>query len=63
MDENTGGWTGKMAQWINYLLCKHEDLNLDPQNPYTMPGLAARMSVTPVLGRQWWEDLWGPLAS
>lgn len=39
-----------MAQWINCLLNKHEDLSLDPQRPYQIPGMAARMSVTLVLG-------------
>lgn len=30
-------WIGEMAQWANYgakLLCKHEDLSMDPQTPH-----------------------------
>ena len=38
-----------MAQWINCLLNKHEDLSLGPQHPNKMSGMAARMSITLVL--------------
>lgn len=49
MGENTGRGTGKMAQWVNCLLNKHEDPSLDPQHVYEMSGMAARVSATPVL--------------
>lgn len=25
---------GEMAQWANCVMCKHEDLSLDPQHPH-----------------------------
>lgn len=43
-----------MAQEVKGLLCKHKDLNLDPQNPCKRPG-AAGVSVTPQQGsRERW---------
>ena len=46
---------GKMARWVKYLLCVHEDLSLDAQNSWKptlvpsicKPRLLGRVSIAP----------------
>lgn len=44
-----------MAQWEKFLLCKHENLNWDPQHP-CKSWARLLVPITPLLGRRTQED-------
>ena len=50
-------WGGKMAQWVKHLLCKHEDLSSNPQNPLSKPGLGGLCIAGLGMGQKKGESL------
>lgn len=48
--------TGRIAQWVKGLICKHEDLSSNPLHPYKKKWTWSCVPLTPE--QQSWEGCW-----